>query len=472
MTEQSIYGLFEKRHKIFPARVSGKYRQLKWVIMAVTLGIYYLTPWIRWERGEGLPDQAVLIDTIGRKFYFFFIEVWPQEVYIFTGLLVIAAMTLFFVTSLAGRVWCGYACPQTVWTDLFMLVERRIEGDRNKRIKLEEGKWTWEKIWRKTLKHIVWILIALCTGGAWVFYFVDAPTLMNQILSLDIPFVPAFWIGLLTLSTYMFAGFAREQVCTYMCPYARFQGAMFDDNTLIVSYDEFRGEPRGKAKKETTGDCVDCGRCTSVCPTGIDIRDGQQYQCITCALCVDACNEIMTKLKRPTGLIRYDTLKNMRARSEGKPQEVVHVKFFRPRTLIYMTLILLAGSFVLYTLSFGKKMLDINVLRDRNPLYIQLSNGDVRNAYTLHIVNKFPTKQTFELSVNGVKEAKLSTSRQSKEKKSSVLVDIPASDVGEYRLFVDVPLSNLVSGHNDIHFVVKGEKAEDNYEGAFIAPKK
>lgn len=475
MTEQQdngLYGLFEERKKIFPARVSGTYRRLKWASMVVLLGIYYLLPWVRWDRGEGLPDQAVLIDTIGRKFYFFFIEVWPQEVYIFTGLLVIAAITLFFITSLAGRVWCGYGCPQTVWTDLFMTVERWIEGDRNKRIKLEEGKWTWEKIWKKAFKQIVWILIALCTGGAWVFYFVDAPTLMGQILAFDIPFIPMFWILLLTLSTYIFAGFAREQVCTYMCPYARFQGAMFDVNTLIVSYDEFRGEPRGKSKDGSNGDCVDCGRCTAVCPTGIDIRDGQQYQCITCALCIDACNDIMTKLKRPTGLIRYDTLNNMQARAACKPENVAHVKLLRPRTMIYMALILLAGSFVLYTLSVGKKMLDINVLRDRNPLYIQLSNGDVRNAYTIHILNKYPTAKTFTLSVNGYNNGMLSTSISGDEKQKEINIPIQASDVANYRLFVDIPVNELNPGHNDIKFVIKGDEVQDIYKGAFMAPNK
>jgi cytochrome c oxidase accessory protein FixG len=468
--DTGLYGLFEERKKIFPAKVSGTYRRLKWIAMVALLGIYYLLPWMRWDRDEGLPDQAVLIDTIGRKFYFFFIEVWPQEVYIFTGLLVVAAVTLFFVTSLVGRVWCGYACPQTVWTDLFMTVERWIEGDRNKRIKLETGKWTWEKIWRKITKHIVWLLIALCTGGAWVFYFVDAPTLMSQILVLEIPFVPMFWILLLTLSTYMFAGFAREQVCTYMCPYARFQGAMFDVNTLIVSYDESRGEPRGKSKNQDNGDCVDCGRCTAVCPTGIDIRDGQQYQCITCALCIDACNDIMTKLRRPAGLIRYDTLNNMQARAAGKPEDVAHVKLLRPRTVVYMSLILMSGLFVIYTLSVGKKMLDINVLRDRNPLYIQLSNGDVRNAYTVHVLNKFSTEQIFTISVNGLAGAQVSTSRNNSGQQYELLVKIKASDIGNYRLFVDIPKANLKKGHNDIKFIVTGEEAKDIYDGAFIAP--
>ncbi len=472
MTEINKSGtndLFEEHKKVFPARVKGKFRSLKWKLLILFLSIYYFLPFIRWERGEGLPNQAVLIDTASRKFYFFFIEVWPQEVFIFTGLLALAAITLFFVTSILGRIWCGYACPQTIWTDLFIAVERFFEGDRVQRIRLQNNKLSFNKIWRKTLKHLTWLLISVFTGGAFILYFTDAPTFFKHLSEFQISYPALFWISTLTLSTYILAGFAREHVCTYMCPYARFQGSMFDEDTMIVSFDEKRGEPRGKVSNKNAGDCIDCNRCVAVCPTGIDIRNGQQYQCINCALCIDACNDIMQKVKRPTGLIKYDTLTNINARAKGL--EGSKIRIMRPRSIIYLTLILTFSALIIYTLSAGKKMIDINVIRDRNPMYIQLSNGDIRNAYRVHILNKYPTEQKFTLSVEGVKGAVISTSHQGSNKEHGLIVNIKASDIGDYRLFVDIPKNNIKAGNNKIKFVVIGEKAQDIYDGIFIAPK-
>ena len=276
LTNEPPLKLFAKRERIYPKRVSGRYRNLKWLAMVVTLGIYYLVPFIRWDRGPGAPDQAVLIDLPHARAYWFFIEVWPQEIYIFTGILIFAAVALFFITSLFGRVWCGYFCPQTVWTDLFIWVERIVQGDRATRKKLTEGPLTFEKFWKKALTHFLWLAIAWSTAGSFVLYFNDAPTLVHNFFEFNVsPTVLAFIAGL-TFSTYLMAGFAREQVCIYMCPYARFQSAMFDKDTLLIGYDIVRGEPRGHHKKgdswEEHGHCIDCTACVQVCPTGIDIR--------------------------------------------------------------------------------------------------------------------------------------------------------------------------------------------------------
>ncbi|MBK5198892.1 MAG: cytochrome c oxidase accessory protein CcoG, partial [Methyloceanibacter sp.] len=299
--------LYAKRVKIYPKRGEGQFRTIKWVVMAVTLGIYYVVPWLRWDRGAYLPDQAVLIDFPARRFYFFFIEIWPQEFYYITGLLVLAALALFLVTAIAGRVWCGYTCPQTVWTDLMIAVERFLQGDRNARMRLDKGPWTVEKIWRKGATHVTWLLIAIATGGAWVFYFRDAPTLARELATFEAPMVAYVFLGVFTATTYVLGGLAREQVCTYMCPWPRIQGAMFDRDSLLISYRAWRGEPRGPHKAgqawEGRGDCIDCMQCVAVCPAGIDIRDGGQLECIQCALCIDACDAIMDKVGRPRGLI-------------------------------------------------------------------------------------------------------------------------------------------------------------------------
>ncbi|MEW9921309.1 cytochrome c oxidase accessory protein CcoG [Marimonas sp. MJW-29] len=319
--------LYAAREPIFPRRVTGFFRTLKWWILGITLGIYYLLPWVRWDRGPNMPDQAVLADIASRRFFFFWIEIWPHEFYFVAGLLIMAGLGLFLFTSALGRVWCGYACPQTVWTDLFLLVERWIEGDRNARIRLHRSKWDLHKWTLRVSKWIVWLLISVATGGAWVFYFTDAPTLAVNLVTFDAPYVAYASIGILTATTFIFGGFMREQVCIYMCPWPRIQAAMMDEGTLTVGYRDWRGEPRGKHRKgaraaassatatayaeadvpdiEPMGDCIDCMACVNVCPMGIDIRDGQQLECITCALCIDACNEIMDKIGKPRGLIDY-----------------------------------------------------------------------------------------------------------------------------------------------------------------------
>ncbi len=401
---QPGFRFFAKRTKIYPKRVWGTYRKVKWLAMILCLSIYYLAPFIRWDRGPGVPDQAILIDMANRRAYFFFIEIWPQEVYFLTGILILAAIGLFFLTSLFGRAWCGYLCFQTVWTDLFVWVERIVQGDRNARKKLDESPWSFDKLWKKGLTHAIWLLIGLCTGGAWVFYFNDAPTLLDNILHADIPWNVGGWILALTFTTYLMAGFAREQVCTYMCPYARFQSAMFDTDTLIIGYDTARGEPRGKHRHgepwlEGQGHCVDCSLCVQVCPMGIDIRNGLQMECIACGLCVDACNGVMEKLDLPQGLIRYDSQHNLDCVQSDRPLR--KFRLLRARTVYYAVVLCLVSAVMLYGL-ITRSPLELHVLQQRNPLFVLLSDGSVRNGYTVKILNKTHEDRTYALSISGM----------------------------------------------------------------------
>lgn len=392
--------LYKARVPIYPKRVQGAYRRLKWVVMAATLAVYYILPWVRWPRGVGEPDQAVLVDFPGRRFYFFFIELWPDELVFLTGLLIIAALALFLATALFGRIWCGYACPQTVWTDLYIAVERLIEGDRNERIRLAKAPWSAGKIGQKLAKHVVWILIGAATGGAWIFYFHDAPTIFPQIFTGDAPFTAYFFLGLLTLTTYLFAGSLREQVCTYMCPWPRIQSALVDAETLQVTFKRDRGEPRGPHKKnepwEGRGDCIDCKACVAACPMGIDIRDGAQLECINCALCIDACDEIMAKIGRPARLIGYDSDQNVARRmTRAAPASL----FVRPRTILYAMLLSVIGVGMAYGLA-TRPTLELNAQRDRTPPFVLLADGSIRNAFTVKIVNKANYSRAVELRIS------------------------------------------------------------------------
>ena len=458
---------FEKQEKIYPKRVWGTFRKLKWVAMIVCLGIYYLAPFLRWDRGPTAPDQAILIDLQHARAYWFWIEIWPQEVYYITGLLILAAIGLFFITSLFGRVWCGYLCFQTVWTDLFVWVERIFQGDRNARKKLHEAPWSFDKARKLFMTHITWLLIAFCTGGAFVLYFNDAPTLLQNALNWEVsPKVMAF-VGGLTFSTYLMAGFAREQVCTYMCPYSRFQSAMFDKDTLIIGYDKNRGDAgsgRGKFKKgsswEGRGDCIDCSICVQVCPMGIDIRDGLQMECIACGLCVDACDRIMEKVDRPKGLIRYDTEARIEARAKGEEKRF---QLIRPRTLLYCAILAIVGGTMLYGL-LNRAPLDITVLHDRNPLFVQLSSGEIRNGYVIKIQNKTHEHRTYTLSMDGLEDAFL-------EVKAAGNVDaehlyVPADSVGTYHFYISADVAPAAP--RDVLFTLSDGEVSDVYEGVFI----
>ena len=437
--------------------------------MIVTLGIYYITPFIRWDRGPNAPDQAVLIDLNNAKAYWFWIEIWPQEVYYLTGILILAAIGLFFVTSLFGRVWCGYTCPQTVWTDLFVWVERIVQGDRNARKKLHNAPWTFDKIKKIALTHFIWLFIAWWTAGSFVLYFNDAPTLVWSFFEGDVSPVVLTFIAGLTFSTYLMAGFAREQVCTFMCPYARFQSAMFDKDTLIIGYDEERGEPRGKHKKgdswDGRGHCIDCTACVQVCPMGIDIREGLQMECIACGLCVDACNNIMDKIDLPRGLIRYDTTNHMEALVKGGHEKF---KFIRPRTIYYMAIIALVGSIMLYAL-INRAPLQLNVLHDRNPLFVQLSSGEIRNGYVLKILNKTHNHNVYQISLDGLANANIEVKAAGDADKDKLYV--PADSVGSYHVYVS---SNVAPDRpRDITFKIKDDAGtmSDEYQSVFITRK-
>ncbi len=467
--------LFEKQKRIYPRAVTGVFRRRKWWLMAFCLALYYFAPFLRWDRGAHAPDQAILIDMVNRRAYWFFIEIWPQEAYYLVGILIVAAFMLFFVTSLFGRVWCGYFCFQTVWTDLFILVERLVQGDSAARRKLDDAPWRWEKIWKKGLTHLGWLLIGLVTGGAFVLYFNDAPTLIAGLLRGEVSSTVATFALGLTFSTYLMAGFAREQVCTFMCPYARFQSAMFDKDSLIIAYDSRRGEPRGKHKKGDVwqpgqGHCVDCTQCVQVCPMGIDIRNGLQIECIACGLCIDACDSVMDRIGLPRGLIRYDTERNLaQPLPPGTCSTPGKLRFFRPRTFWYLFLLAVVGGVILFSL-LTRSEVEFHVLHDRNPLFVRLSDGDVRNGYDLHILNKTLQPQTYRLSVDGLAGAQVSLGGVSGGTDVSHL-SVAANDVGTFRIFITAP--KQAAARVPLHLTVTDTDADVSagYETMFIGPE-
>ena len=433
--------LYAGRQAIYPKLARGVFRNVKWLVMAATLGTYYALPWIRWNRGPDLPNQAVLLDMANNRFFFFFLEIWPQEFYYVTGLLVLAALGLFLVTSVAGRVWCGYTCPQTVWTDLMITVERFWQGDRNARIRLDKEAWGLTKIFKKAMTHLSWLLIGLTTGGALVFYFRDAPTLTYELLMGTAPPAAYLFLALFTVTTYLLGGIAREQVCIYMCPWPRIQGAMTDRHTLLVSYKPERGEPRGPHKKGETwegrGDCVDCKACVVVCPAGIDIRDGSQLECIQCALCIDACNDIMDKVDRPRGLIAYDTIAKQEAKVAGLNEPL---RLVRPRTMLYAGVLTLVGVIMLVAWA-NRTVLEINVLHDRNPPFVLLSDGSIRNAFTVKILNKLHEPRTVELTASGLPGARLGITGN--HISDSARIKVATDDLLELRVHVTVPAGEV-----------------------------
>ncbi len=426
--------LYAAREPVFPKRVSGKFRNLKWIILIVTLGIYYVTPWIRWDRGPNLPDQAVLLDLANRRFFFFWIEIWPHEFYFVAGLLIMAGLGLFLFTSALGRVWCGYSCPQTVWTDLFFTVERWIEGDRNARLRLWRKGWDFQKIRLRVTKYAVWLLIAVATGGAWVFYFADAPTLFMDLVTGQAAFVAYATIGILTFTTFVFGGFMREQVCIYMCPWPRIQAAMMDEHTITVAYRDWRGEPRGKGKdRDDLGDCIDCNACVNVCPVGIDIRDGQQLECITCALCIDACDDIMAKVGKPRGLIDYVALTDEASERAGNPKVSVWKHIFRLRTIIY-TVLWSAIGVGLTVMLFVRSDIDVTVAPVRNPQFVVLSDGSIRNTYDVRIRNM--TGETTDFQVTLVSDQPLQVELEGQQ---GNVVEVPADSTMLQRVYVIAP---------------------------------
>ncbi|WP_294533140.1 cytochrome c oxidase accessory protein CcoG [uncultured Rhodoblastus sp.] len=435
--------LYESRQQIYPQSVSGPFRNIKWALLIVGMLIYYFLPFVRWDRGPEQPTQAVLVDLAHQRFFFFGITIWPQEVYYITGLLILASFTLFLMNAVAGRIWCGYLCPQTVWTDLFLLIERWTQGDRRDRMKKAKQPWNLETVVEAMLKHSLWLMIAWWTGGAWVLYFSDAPTMVKQLATFQAPAQAYIWILILTGSTYLLAGFAREQVCVYMCPWPRIQAALTDEWALNVTYRVDRGEPRGSAKKnkalraagEPAGDCVDCGMCVAVCPTGVDIRGGLNMGCIQCGLCIDACDNVMAKIGRPTRLIAYDTDENIRRRSIGLP--ALAPKIFRARTILYMALIVGVAGLMAFTLA-TRRSLGVDVMHDRNPIYVALSDGSLRNAYTVRILNQKGATRDFKLSLAGLPGARLEV-QGSGNTADGVPITVAADQTLELRVLVTSP---------------------------------
>jgi len=432
--------LYSTRTKIYPQRVHGTFRRVKWAVLFVTLGIYYLLPFVRWDRGPNAPHQAVLIDFPNRRFYFFFIEIWPQEVYYLTGLLILAAMALFLMNAVAGRVWCGYLCPQTVWTDLFQTIERWTEGDRREHLQRDRRPWTAERLARAATKHFLWLMVAWWTGGAWVLYFADAPTLVKDLATFQAPFIAYVFIGLLTFTTYTLAGWMREQVCVYMCPWPRIQAALTDEYALNVTYRYDRGEPRASLKKAASlherglpaGDCIDCLQCVHVCPTGVDIRGGSNLGCIQCGLCIDACDAVMKKIGRPTRLIAYDTDINIKRRQQGRTPLY---RIVRLRTVLYVAIIAVVGAVMTYALATRRNDA-VSVLHDRNPLFVRLADGSLRNAFAVRILNKSLDGKTFALAVTGLPDADVDVIGSSAFSGARPLIEVGPDQSREVRVLV------------------------------------
>ncbi len=446
-TDHNVVGteLYAKGKTVHNKRVDGSFRRFKWLVMLVTLAIYYLAPWIRWDRGPFAPDQAVLIDLAHRRFYMFDIEIWPHEFYFVAGMLIMAGIGLFIVTSAVGRAWCGYACPQTVWTDLFQHIDRLFDGDRNARARLDKAPWGVSKIARRSSKWTVYLVISLLTGGAWILYFADAPTLAREFFTLDAAPIAYGTVAILTGTTFWLGGFMREQVCIYMCPWPRIQTAMLDEKSLIVTYKDWRGEQRGSLKKaaknpDAFGDCIDCLQCVAVCPTGIDIREGQQIGCITCGLCIDACDKVMKDIGRPRGLIDYATLDQCEAEAAGAPASPAWKALLRPRIFIYFGVWGAIGAGLLFALG-TRTHTDLTISPDRNPPFMLLKDGSVRNAYTLRLRNMEARPRDMEVAMVGLpRGALLWTDAVSVENAAPVqVIAVPANETKVVRAYVMLP---------------------------------
>ena len=421
--------LYEVRRTIYPRAVRGWFAAWRWAMVWATQLVFYGGAWITWN-----DRQAVLFDIVHRKFYIFGLVFWPQDVIYLTVLLILSALSLFLFTALAGRLWCGYACPQTVYTEIFLWIERRIEGDRNARMRLDQSPLSPRKILLKGGKHAAWIALALWTGFTFVGYVTPIRELWGAATTFSTGPWETFWMLFYGFATYGNAGWMREQVCKYMCPYARFQSAMFDNDTLVITYDPGRGEPRGKGKDK--GDCVDCGICVQVCPTGIDIRNGLQYECIGCAACIDGCDQVMEKLGRPQKLIRYSTTHAM----EGKPTKVL-----RPRVLVYSTILLAIAAAAAASL-YLRVPLKVDVIRDRAAIAREVEGGLVENVYRLQVMNVVEHARAYEVSVAGLPEIHIP---------GEATIGVPPASTHSFTFKVRVPLDATRPGTHPIAFRVR-----------------
>ncbi|WP_269620341.1 cytochrome c oxidase accessory protein CcoG [Zhongshania sp. BJYM1] len=453
--EVSEIDLYEKREKIYTRKIEGFFQRLRTLTGWPLLAGYFLLPWLQW--GD---RQSVLFDLPARQFHVLGFTFWPQDLTMLAWILIIAAFTLFAVTSFAGRVWCGFSCPQTVWTSMFMWIEQKVEGSRNQRIKLDAEPWSVKKFTKKSLKHTMWLVLAFYTGFTFVGYFTPVRDLSYEFLTFSLNPWAAFWIGFFTLATYGNAGWLREQVCLYMCPYARFQAAMFDPNTLVISYDRKRGETRGSRKRHDKsadvglGDCIDCQLCVQVCPTGIDIRDGLQYQCISCALCVDACNSVMEKMHYPKNLISFTTENAL----EGKK-----TKILRPRLVGYVIAITLMSGLLGYRIA-DRETTELSVLRDRQALYYRSDAGGIENHYTVKIANKSQKPHHYQLSFSAPYDLSLVGSAEF-EVLSGEVVDVPV-------MLRSSPAQTLPGAFNVTFLARRVDDSDDvvSHDSNFFAP--
>ncbi len=449
--------LYASRKKIYVKEVKGFFQRIRNVSLTALMGMYFLFVWIT---VDGQP--LIHFDLPAREFHLFGLTFFPQDLILLSGSLIVCAFGLFFITTLFGRVWCGYTCPQTVWTFIFMWIEERIEGSRNKRMKLDQSPNSGSKMAKKTAKHGAWFLIAFATGLTFVGYFYPIRDLIADLFTLQANGWGYFWVAFFTAATYLNAGWMREQVCLYMCPYARFQSVMFDPDTRVVSYDPNRGEPRGHRKKGVDpaehglGDCIDCGQCVQVCPTGIDIRDGLQYECIGCALCIDACDEVMEKMNYPKGLIRYTTENEL----DGRPS-----KFMRPRTFGYgLALLLMIGSIAFTIITRVPAELDVE--RDRGALFNFNGEGRVENTYTLRIINMTEVSQTFDISVSGMPGLRILTDKS---------LTVESNENRALPTVVDVDPESIESSNNTIYFQIESDSKPPlklETESRFVGPNR
>ncbi|MEE9342745.1 MAG: cytochrome c oxidase accessory protein CcoG [Gammaproteobacteria bacterium] len=456
-TESTVDSAFYARHKkVYPRQVSGLFANLRLLGVLSLLGLFYGVAWLNWDG-----HQAVLFDLPARKFYIFFLTFWPQDFFFFAWLLVIAALALFFFTALAGRLWCGYACPQTVWTEAFLWIERKIEGSRNQQIKRDGKAMSASKFRVKALKHFIWLALALFTGFTFVGYFTPIRELAVSMLNFTLGPWETFWIFFYGFATYGNAGWMREQVCIYMCPYARFQSAMFDKDTLVISYDEPRGEPRGSRKRGVNsaekglGDCVDCTLCVQVCPTGIDIRNGMQYECIGCAACIDVCDQVMGKMGYEKGLVRYTT-ENAMAGARSKT--------LRPRIVMYIILLMALTIGLVYAIS-QRVPLELDIIRDRNSLYRETNQGLVENVYSLRLINMDDEPHSYKLSISGIEGMQLVMQKADIKLDSGEILAVPVS--------IQIDPIVLTSASSDIYFhlVATDNPALSRVEvGRFVGP--
>ncbi len=461
---------------IYPQRFEGKYRKIKDVIASVLLFIYMVGAWIPYNRGYGLPDQALLIDLPQRKAYIFGIIIWPDELYYLTFLMILGAVGLFICTTLFGRLWCGYTCPHTTMVDVFMMVERLFQGDRNARIKLDSDPMNSEKFMKKSLTHFVWLILSFLFGFGWVGYFYDVKILTKDLMHFSVTSNGAIWLLALTGTTYMFGGFLREKVCMHMCPYGRFQSGLVDSDTILVTYHEWRGEPRGKG--ENHGDCIDCNRCVIACPMGIDIRNGLQMPCIGCGLCVDACDEVMTKLDRPKGLIEYTSANAAKLLETNWKISKTNSKglVLRPKVLFYCSVFLVASCVLFSTLIFKTPVI-FKVDKEHSPLFTITPDRSIRNTYSIYVLNKMPRPQNnLCLSVEGIGNGLMNVQSLNNNYVKKACISLKPGEVFESQVFVLLPYSqgnkSLQEKYFDIDFVVSdGNKFHYTTESIFYVSK-